>query len=58
MACDEKWISVHIYKCDSCDLTFGVDQSFEPQSDIVCPFCRTDTSMVGLGNGEMRRDIK
>lgn len=55
---EEMVFSVHMYRCDSCELNFAVDQSFEAQSDLVCPLCCTDTHMQDIGSGEIRGNVK
>lgn len=43
----------HVYECENCILTFGIEQAFEEQSVIVCPCCRTDDYIRDVCSGEM-----
>lgn len=45
-------ISVHIYECQDCVLTFAVEQAFEDQSEICCPNCQGE-NIRDVASGEL-----
>lgn len=43
----------HIYECQECVTTFGVEQALEDQSNITCPECNGE-DLRDVGQGEMK----
>ncbi|MFC0271096.1 hypothetical protein ACFFIX_06480 [Metabacillus herbersteinensis] len=44
----------HVYECESCILTFAVEQAFEDHAEVVCPICKSDESLKDVASGAMK----
>lgn len=49
---------LHLYRCEGCDLNFGVDKEFENQVDVKCPVCAVDSSLVDYQQFAQYRILK
>jgi len=43
----------HVYECTNCDCRFAVSQIFEDHSEIACPACLNDSSVIDKASGTM-----
>ena len=39
----------NVYFCTDCEVKFAIDQEFEDQSVVVCPFCLEDDDLRDAG---------
>lgn len=43
----------HVYRCELCELVFGVEEAYEEQWDEVCPMCNLSDWLEDLGYNEI-----
>lgn len=43
----------HVYRCDFCDVIFGLHQAHEDQPAVVCPLCSLEGGLEDLGYHEI-----
>lgn len=46
----------HVYRCELCDVIFGVDQAYVDQSSVVCPLCNREEGLKDLGYNEITEE--